>query len=229
MGEDACVLVVEDERQIRRFIRTALEGAGYRVIESDTGRGGLAEATAHKPNLVILDLGLPDIDGTDLIGRLREWTSIPIIILSARSAERDKIGALDRGADDYLTKPFGTGELLARLRVALRHRSSSADENDVIHVGELRVERSRRRVFVGTQEIHLTPIEYRLLSVLVKNAGKVLTHKVLLREVWGPGYGEHAHYLHIYMGHLRRKLEQEPARPRYLLTEVGVGYRLAVE
>ena len=227
----ATVLIIEDERQIRRFVRAALEAAGYRVLEADTGKQGLSEIAAHKPDLVILDLGLPDVDGIEVVRRLREWTTVPIVVLSARMDERDKVTALDLGADDYLTKPFSTGELLARLRVALRHRTAVGDEDSesIFRVGDLCVDRVHRHVTVGDKEIHLTPIEYRLLAVLVKNAGKVLTHQVLLKEVWGPGYAERAHYLHIYMGHLRHKLEKEPARPRYLLTETGVGYRLAVE
>lgn len=226
----ATVLIIEDERQIRRFVRAALETAGYRVLEADTGKQGLSEISAHKPDLVILDLGLPDMDGIEVVRQLREWASVPIVVLSARLDERNKVTALDLGADDYLTKPFSTGELLARLRVALRHKTAVGTESSegTFRVGELCVDRVHRRVTVDDKEIHLTPIEYRLLAVLVKNAGKVLTHQLLLREVWGPGHQERAHYLHIYMGHLRHKLEREPARPRYLLTETGVGYRLAI-
>ncbi len=223
----ATVLIIEDERQIRHFVRTALEVAGYRVMEADTGKHGLSEIAAHKPDLVILDLGLPDMNGIEVVRRLREWASVPIVVLSARMDESNKVAALDLGADDYLTKPFSTGELLARLRVALRHKTAVGDEG-IFRVGELCVDRVQRRVTVDDKEIHLTPIEYRLLVALVKNAGKVLTHQVLLKEVWGPGHQERAHYLHIYMGHLRHKLEREPARPRYLLTETGVGYRLAI-
>lgn len=225
------ILVIEDEQHIRRFVRAALETAGYRVYEAASGMDGLKEAENRKPDLMILDLGLPDLDGTEVVKRVREWSSIPIVVLSARMEERDKVAALDLGADDYLTKPFGTEELLARLRVALRHQrgGSTGVEEGVFRVGDLTVDRVRRQVIIGEDEIHLTPIEYRLLNALVKNAGKVLTHQVLLREVWGPGHAERAHYLHIYMGHLRQKIETEPARPRYLLTEVGVGYRLATE
>lgn len=226
----ATILIIEDEGQIRRFVRTALEAAGYRVLEADTGKQGLNEIAAHKTDLVILDLGLPDMDGIEVVRQLREWASVPIVVLSARLDERNKVTALDLGADDYLTKPFSTGELLARLRVALRHKTAAGDEDSegTFRVGELSVDRVHRRVTMDDKEIHLTPIEYRLLAVLVKNAGKVLPHQVLLKEVWGPGHQERAHYLHIYMGHLRHKLEREPARPRYLLTETGVGYRLAI-
>jgi two-component system KDP operon response regulator KdpE len=189
----------------------------------------LAEAATRKPDLIILDLGLPDMDGKEVVKGIRAWSSVPVIILSARSQESDKISALDAGADDYLVKPFGVGELLARIRVALRHFSSAnGSEEGVFTVGELNVDMIHRKVKVGETEIHLTPIEYRLLSILVKHAGKVLTHQLLLKEVWGPNYVERAHYLRIYMGTLRHKLEKDPARPRFLLTEVGVGYRLAV-
>lgn len=227
----ASILIVEDEQHIRRFVRTALETAGYRVYEAGSGNAGLKEAASRKPDLVILDLGLPDMDGTELVKQLREWSTTPIVVLSARMEERDKVTALDLGADDYLTKPFGTEELLARLRVALRHKQGggSGVGEGVFRVGDLTVDRVRRQVMLGSKEIHLTPIEYRLLNALVRNAGKVLTHQVLLKEVWGPGHAERAHYLHIYVGHLRHKLEADPARPRYLLTEVGVGYRLAAE
>jgi two-component system KDP operon response regulator KdpE len=227
----ATVLIIEDEGQIRRFIRTSLEASGYRVLEADTGKQGLSEIATHKPDLVILDLGLPDMDGIEVVRRLREWASVPIIVLSARQGERNKITALDLGADDYLTKPFSTGELLARLRVALRHKMAKGDEcsEGTFRVGDLSVDRVNRHVHVSDKEIHLTPIEYRLLAVLLKNAGKVITHQVLLKEVWGPGHRERAHYLHIYMGHLRHKLEKDPTRPRYLLTEIGVGYRLSVD
>jgi two-component system KDP operon response regulator KdpE len=230
MMNSASIIVIEDETQIRRFLRTTLTSAGYHVIEADTGKQGLAEAATRKPDLIILDLGLPDTDGAEVIKGIRAWSSVPIIILSARSQEIDKISALDAGADDYLVKPFGAGELLARLRVALRHVSSTANgqEEGVFAVDELKVDMIHRKVTVSGTAIHLTPIEYRLLSVLVKHAGKVLTHRLLLKEVWGPNYVERAHYLRIYMGILRHKLEKDPARPRFLLTEVGVGYRLAV-
>lgn len=225
------VIVIEDEAQIRRFLRTTLITEGYNLFEAETGRQGLTEAATRKPDLIILDLGLPDMDGLDVIAQLRAWSSVPVIILSARSQEGDKVVALDAGADDYLVKPFGAGELLARIRVALRRASSTAggEEEGVFSVGELTVDMLHRRVVVGGVEVHLTPIEYRLLTVLVRHAGKVLTHRLLLREVWGPNYVERAHYLRIYMGTLRHKLEKDPARPRFLLTEVGVGYRLAVD
>ncbi|BCK88315.1 KDP operon transcriptional regulatory protein KdpE [Sideroxyarcus emersonii] len=230
MPNAATIIVVEDEAQIRRFLRTTLVSEGYQVVEAETGRQGLSDAATNKPDLIILDLGLPDMDGVEVIRGVRAWSSVPIIILSARSQEGDKISALDAGANDYLVKPFGVGELLARMRVALRQAASAANggEEGMFTVGELRVDMVHRKVTVGSTEVHLTPIEYRLLTVLVKHAGKVLTHQLLLKEVWGPTYVERAHYLRIYMGALRHKLEQDPARPRYLLTEVGVGYRLAV-
>ena len=231
MNNSAIIIVIEDEAQIRRFLRTTLTSEGYQVIEAETGRQGLIEAATRKPELIILDLGLPDMDGVEVIKALRAWSSVPIIILSARSQENDKVSALDAGADDYLVKPFGAGELLARIRVALRHVSTAAngDEEGVFAVDQLKVDMMHRKITVSGAEIHLTPIEYRLLTVLIKHAGKVLTHRLLLNEVWGPNYVERAHYLRIYMGTLRHKLEQDPARPRFLLTEVGVGYRLAVD
>ena len=212
---------------MRRFLRTGLGAQGFQVFEAATGRQGLVEAGVRKPDLVILDLGLPDLDGVDVVKALRAWTRLPILILSARGAEQDKIEALDAGADDYLVKPFGLGELLARLRVALRHAAlAPAAQRETFSTGNLRVDLQRRLVYVDDEEIHLTPIQYRLLAVLVKHAGKVLTHRQLLKEVWGPAYVDHAHYLRIYMSQLRQKLEADPARPRYLLTESGVGYRL---
>ena len=229
MNNKANIIVIEDEPQIRRFLRTALTSEGYQVAEAETGKQGLAEAATRKPDMIILDLGLPDMDGVEVVRELRAWSSVPVVILSARSQENDKISALDAGADDYLVKPFGVGELLARIRVALRHVSSAAygEEMGVFSVNELKVDMIHRKVTVSGAEVHLTPIEYRLLTVLVKHAGKVLTHRYLLKEVWGPNYVERAHYLRIYMGILRHKLEKDPARPRFLLTEVGVGYRLA--
>ncbi len=229
MNNFATIIVIEDEAQIRRFLRTTLTSEDYQVIEAETGKQGLTEAATRKPDLIILDLGLPDMDGVEVVRELRSWSSVPIIILSARSHESDKISALDAGADDYLVKPFGVGELLARIRVALRHVSSAAtgEEESVFSVDKLKVDLIHRKVTVSGAEIHLTPIEYRLLTVLIKHAGKVLTHRLLLKEVWGPNYVERAHYLRIYMGILRHKLEKDPARPRFLLTEVGVGYRLA--
>lgn len=224
------IVVIEDEPQIRRFLRTGLGSQGYQLIEADTGKQGLVEAATQKPDLVILDLGLPDMDGVAVVHELRQWSTVPVIVLSARSQETDKIAALDAGADDYLTKPFGVGELLARLRVALRHAAGSGDEpGAVITIGNIRIDYLQRRVFRGDEAVHLTPIEYRLLSVLAKHAGKVLTHRQLLRDVWGPSHIEETHYLRIYMGQLRHKLEADPTRPQYLRTEAGVGYRLDVE
>lgn len=219
------VLIVEDEQAIRRFLRTALEADGLRVYDADTLQRGLLEAASRKPDLVILDLGLPDGDGIDFIRDLRQWSQIPVIVLSARAEEHDKIAALDAGADDYLSKPFGIGELQARLRVALRRHATGNASEPVIHFGDIQVDFSTRRIQRGTEEIHLTPIEFRLLAVLLNNPGKVLTQRQLLSQVWGPNAVEHSHYLRIYMGHLRQKLEQDPARPRHLLTETGIGYR----
>ncbi|PYN57678.1 MAG: DNA-binding response regulator [Candidatus Rokuibacteriota bacterium] len=225
------VVVVEDEPQIRKFLRAALTGQGYRVFEAGTGEDGLIEAASRQPDIVIVDLGLPDIDGREVITRLREWSAVPIIVLSARGQEPDKVAALDAGADDYLSKPFGVGELLARMRVALRHGARGDQESveSTLTVGDLQIDLGRRRVLVHGAEVHLTPIEYRLLANLVKHAGKVVTHRQLLREVWGPNAEEQSHYLRVYMAHLRRKLEKNPAQPRYLLTEAGVGYRLLTE
>jgi two-component system KDP operon response regulator KdpE len=229
MNNSATIIVIEDEAQIRRFLRTTLASEGYQVIEAETGTQGMTEAATRKPDLIILDLGLPDMDGVEVVKGVRAWSSVPVIILSARSQENDKISALDAGADDYLVKPFGVGELLARIRVALRHVSSTGngEEEGVFSVDELKVDMIHRKVMVSGAEVHLTPTEYRLLTVLVKHAGKVLTHRLLLKEVWGPNYVDRAHYLRIYMGILRHKLEKDPARPRFFLTEVGVGYRLA--
>jgi len=224
------ILVVEDDGQIRRFLRAGLNVQGYELIESETGERGLAEAAIRPPDLVILDLGLPDIDGVEVVRRLREWSQAPILILSARSREADKIDALDAGADDYLTKPFGMGELLARIRVALRHRANAAGEaSSVFSAGPLSVDLAARRVQVDGVEVHLTPIEYRLLGALVHNADKVVTHRQLLKEVWGPAYVDRSHYLRVHMAALRRKLETDPTRPRFLLTEAGVGYRLLTD
>jgi two-component system KDP operon response regulator KdpE len=229
-GPQPRVLVVEDEAPMRRFLRTTLATHGYDVVEAATAAEALAHATAYAPELVVLDLGLPDADGLDVARRIREWTLTPIIVLSARGQESDKIAALDAGADDYLTKPFGAGELLARIRVALRHaaRVNEAPE-PVLVLGDLSIDLAMRRVLRGGAEVHLTPIEYKLLALLARHAGKVVTHRQLLRDVWGPGSVEQTHYLRIYMGQLRHKLEAEPARPRYLVTEPGVGYRLKVE
>jgi two-component system, OmpR family, KDP operon response regulator KdpE len=225
------IIVIEDETSMRRLLKTILAAQGYLVVEAETGRRGLVEAGTRKPDLVILDLGLPDMDGTQVIKQLREWSQIPIVVLSARDQESQKVKALDNGADDYLTKPFGAAELLARVRVALRHAArvaGSAGESE-FSVGPLKVDLLNRKVWVADREVHLTPIEYRLLSVLVKHAGKTLTHRQLLHAVWGSARADSSHYLRIYMGQLRRKLEADPARPHFLLTEAGVGYRLAAE
>ncbi|AMG57932.1 two-component system response regulator KdpE [Pantoea vagans] len=218
------VLIVEDEKEIRRFVRLALENEDLKVFDADTLQRGLIEAATRKPDLVILDLGLPDGDGTDFIRDLRQWSAIPMIVLSARSDEQDKIAALDAGADDYLTKPFGIGELLARVRVALRRHGGQQPEAR-IQFADVSVDIAARRVQRGSSEIHLTPIEFRLLSILLNNAGKVLTQRQLLSQVWGPNAVEHSHYLRIYMGHLRQKLEANPTQPAHLLTETGIGYR----
>ena len=219
-------LLVEDEPHIRRFVRSALEGEGCQVWETSTLARGLIEAASRQPDLVILDLGLPDGDGVDLVRELRGWTGIPVLILSARSDEANKVRALDAGADDYLTKPFGVPELLARVRALLRRSQRPADAGPVLRFGDVELDLARRQVQRQGQPVHLTPIEYRLLTYLAANAGRVLTQRQLLAEVWGPNHTEHAHYLRVYMTNLRRKLEADPAQPRYLLTESGVGYRL---
>jgi len=232
-GDAPLILVIEDELPIRRFLRASLGGEGYRLAEAETGQQGLKMAATQPPDLVMLDLGLPDMDGLQIIEELRRWSQMPIIILSARDQEKDKVIALDQGADDYLSKPFGVGELLARIRVALRHqahiRGQPVGAAPRFSVGDLTVDLEARRVFVRGEEAHLTPIEYRLLTTFVQHAGKVLTHRFLLQEVWGPGHREETHYLRVFTANLRRKLEADPARPRYLLTEQGVGYRLAAE
>ena len=225
-------VVIEDEAQIRRFVRTALQAEGWQVFEADTAQRGLSEAGTRKPDLLVLDLGLPDADGMDVIRDVRSWSAVPIIVLSARVGEADKIAALDAGADDYLTKPFGVGELLARVRANLRRpRAANPDgstEEPLFPFGDVVVDRHARLVRRAGAEVHLTPLEYRLLTVLVSNAGRVLTHRQLLREVWGPSHADQSHYLRIYMGQLRQKLEADPAQPKHLLTETGVGYRLLV-
>ena len=219
-------LVVEDERLIRRFLRSTLEEEGCRVFEAENVAQGLAEAGACKPDLVVLDLGLPDGDGTGFIREFRGWSDSPILVLSARSNERDKILALDAGADDYLTKPFGVGELRARARALLRRPGRSGDEaTPVVEFGKVRVDFSHRLVTLDGDPVRLTRLEYRLLSVLLANAGKVMTQRHLMREVWGPSYIERGHYLRVYIGHLRQKLEHDPTQPTYILTETGVGYR----
>lgn len=223
------VLLVEDEPQIRRFLRTSLDAHGFEVLEAGSGALGLADAARKRPDCMILDLGLPDMDGVEVIRRLREWSTLPVIVLSARAQELEKVAALDTGADDYVSKPFGVAELLARLRVALRHAATLRDgsESTVFEAGDLRVDLGARRVGLHGNDLHLTPTEYRLLATLVKHAGKVLTQRFLLKEVWGPAYVERPHYLRVYMANLRQKLESDPARPTLLLTETGVGYRLA--
>jgi two-component system KDP operon response regulator KdpE len=223
-------VVVEDDPQIRRLLRTILPPEGFEVFEAETGERGLLEAATRKPDVVILDLGLPDMDGVEVVRRLREWSTVPLVILSARTREQDKVAALDAGADDYLVKPFGAGELLARLRVALRHGATRGGTGEpVFRAGELEVDLAARRVSLAGAQLRLTPIEHRLLAVLVRHAGMVVTHRQLLRDVWGPAYVEHTHTLRVHMASLRRKIEREPAKPRYLLTELGVGYRLAAE
>jgi len=226
MTTPAKVLIVEDEKQIRRFVRVAVEEEGCQVAEAETMAQGLLAAGTGKPDLLILDLGLPDGNGINLIHDLRGWSDIPILILSARSQEDDKIDALDAGADDYLTKPFSVGELRARVRALLRRRSRNPEAaSPVIEFGQVIVDLSRRRVTRDNAEVHLTPLEYRLLTLLVGHPGKVLTQRNLLREIWGPSYLESSHYLRVYVGHLRQKLEQDPTQPKHFLTETGVGYR----
>jgi two-component system KDP operon response regulator KdpE len=230
-GVAPLVLVIEDEAPMQHFLRTALETHEYRFVGAATAREGLAQATGRNPDAILLDLGLPDLDGLEVTRRIREWSATPIIVISARGTEQDKVAALDAGADDYLTKPFGLGELLARLRVALRHaaRAAGAPEEPVFELGDLTVDLALRRVFVGANEVHLTPTEYKLLTTLVRHAGKVLTHRQLLKEVWGAHTVEQTANLRVYMTQLRHKLERIPAQPRYLLTEPGVGYRLRTD
>jgi two-component system KDP operon response regulator KdpE len=225
------ILVIEDEPPLQKFLRLTLTSQNYNVIEATTAEQGLRHAATSQPDLIILDLGLPDMDGVELTHRLREWSAIPILIVSARGKEQDKVVALDAGADDYLTKPFGVAELLARVRVALRHLAAANPETGepVFEVGSLRVDLAHREISAGGKPVHLTPNEFKLLSVLIKHAGKVLTHRQLLKEVWGPGSADEAHYVRVYMNQLRQKLEADAARPKYLLTEPGVGYRLVSE
>jgi two-component system KDP operon response regulator KdpE len=222
------VLVVEDDAQLRRYLRATLDGHAFRVIEAGTLAEGEQRAVQEVPSLILLDLGLPDGDGIDLVRKLRTWTPIPIIVLSARGREDDKVAALDAGADDYLTKPFGDGELLARIRVALRHARSAGggDPDPVLVVGPIRIDQGAHTVTIDGAEVHLTPIEYRLLALLARHAGRVLTHRFLLNEIWGPNAVEHTHYLRVHMASLRRKVERDAARPHWLITEPGVGYRL---
>jgi two-component system KDP operon response regulator KdpE len=223
------ILVIEDEQAIRRFLKASLMNEGFRVSEASSGQEGLRMASDLPPDLVILDLGLPDLDGHEVLKRLREWYTLPIIILSARDQELQKISALDCGADDYVTKPFSVGELLARIRTAMRHAHRTEPESTTIAIGELRVDLGARLVYREADEVHLTPLEYKLLITMMKHAGKVLTHRFLLREVWGPHDSHENHYLRVFVASLRRKLEVNPTRPRYLLTEQGVGYRFAIE
>lgn len=225
----AVILVIEDEVPIRRFLKPAIEGAGFRLLEAGTAQAGLLQASQTPPDVIILDLGLPDMDGLDLIARLREWFRGAIVILSARGQEGDKVKALDAGADDYIQKPFSVGELLARIRVALRHAAASGTAGpplSTVTFGEISIDLVRREVVRNGEPVHLTPMEYRLLAVLVKHAGLVLTHRQLLREVWGPGNAEESQYLRLFMHQLRQKLESNPSQPKHLITETGVGYRL---
>lgn len=219
------VLVVEDEPQMRKFIRASLSSHGYRVLEAERASAVVGLVTSHNPALILLDLGLPDGDGIDLTRQLREWSRVPIVVLSARGREADKVSALDAGADDYLTKPFGVNELLARMRVALRHAQPSP-EPQTYTFAELKIDLVRREVFRGAEQLHLTPIEYKLLVLLSQNAGKVLTHQHILREVWGPSYASQTHYVRVHMAELRKKLERNAVRPKLIVTEPGVGYRL---
>ena len=227
------ILVVEDDPPIRKFLRASLQTQGYRILEVDKGRDAVSQTASHVPDMIILDLGLPDMDGLNVIQELRQWYSAPIIVVSARGQERAKVEALDAGADDYLTKPFGVGELLARIRVAFRHsvaaHKSENSQVSELNIGSMRVNLSNRQVTIDGEDVHLTPTEYRLVTLLAKNAGKVLTHKTLLRDVWGPGSITETQYLRVFMANLRRKLEADPAQPRYLMTEIGVGYRLVDE
>lgn len=219
------VLVIDDEPQIRRFLRVSLVAHGYEVEEASSGREGIKQTTTCKPDLVLVDLGLPDMDGKQVVRELREWTQVPIIVLTVREQEDEKIAALDAGADDYVTKPFGVGELMARIRVSLR-RALGTESEPTITCGELTVDLNFRRVTIRNEEVKLTPTEYDVLKVLIQHAGRVLTHKQLLKAVWGNEYGEDTHYVRVYIGQLRRKIEDDPARPRYIITESGVGYRL---
>jgi two-component system KDP operon response regulator KdpE len=223
----ALVLVIEDEPQMRRFIHASLDAHGYQVSEAATGAEAISLATSRNPDVILMDLGLPDIDGIDLTRRLREWSRIPVIVISARGREADKVSALDAGADDYLTKPFGVDELLARIRVALRHANRALDGGETaFEFGVLRIDLSRREVRVGERDVHLTPTEYKMLALLARNAGRVLTHRQIIREVWGPSYAGQNHHVRVHMAELRKKIEADPARPKLILTEPGVGYRL---
>ncbi|OPY14508.1 MAG: KDP operon transcriptional regulatory protein KdpE [Syntrophus sp. PtaB.Bin138] len=226
-GTPLKILLIEDENQMRRFLRVTLQNEKYVLIEAETAADGLSKAALHNPDVILLDLGLPDMDGLEVITRLREWSSVPVIVISAREQEGDKVKALDGGADDYLTKPFGVIELLARIRVALRHAAPKSQDpgESVVVIEDLKIDFLKRQVHRGFQEIHLTPIEYRLLTVLVRNIGRVMTHRQILKEVWGPPYIEQTHYLRVFMNQLRKKIEADSTRPRFLLNEPGVGYR----
>jgi two-component system KDP operon response regulator KdpE len=230
VADEPTVLIIEDEPSMRSFLRASLTSHRYRVLEASSGEEGLAMAASQAPDVVLLDLGLPDLDGVEVARRMREWTPVPIVVLSARGREQDKVEVLDAGADDYLTKPFGMGELLARVRVAVRHKAaqSNAEAEPTFTVGELRVDLAKRQVFRGAEEIHLTPTAFKLLAVLVRNAGRVVTHRQLLHEVWGSRATD-THYLRVFMRQLRQKLEPNPSKPRHLVTESGVGYRLKDE
>jgi two-component system, OmpR family, KDP operon response regulator KdpE len=234
MENKPVILVVEDDKSIRNFICVSLNANGYKYIETDSGKNAISLAASHRPDIIILDLGLPDIDGIDVITELRKLTKAPIVVVSARGQEKEKVLALDSGADDYLTKPFSLPELLARLRVALRHliptsTSNQQELSSLFTVGELKIDYEKRHVYLSSDEVHLTPLEYKLLVLMAKQAGKVLTHKFILREIWGDTNGSDTLSLRVFMANMRRKIEKEPAQPRYLLTEVGVGYRLADE
>ena len=221
------VVLIEDDKHIRRFVHTSLEANGMTVFDAETGEQGLAQAATRRPDLVIVDLGLPDMDGIDVIRELRSWSTVPVLVLTARTREEHKVAALDAGADDYLTKPFGLPELTARIRAHLRRRTCGGrTESTKVHFGAVTIDLAERRVTRDSQIVHLTPIEYRLLSALVSRAGWVLTHRQLLQEVWGPTHTSNDHYLRVYMGHLRQKLERDPAQPEYIITETGIGYRL---
>lgn len=232
MDNKPFILVAEDDRVIRNFMTASLSAQGYRYLETDKGNEAVALSMSHNPDLIILDLGLPDIDGIEVISKVREWSKVPIIIVSARENERQKVEALDKGADDYLTKPFGIGELLARIRVSLRHNINSDTNNDIkdiFKVKNLVVDLVKRRVTINGEDIHLTPIEYKILVLLCKHSGKVLTHNYIIREIWGASIGSETQSLRVFMANLRRKIEKEPAQPEYIYTEVGVGYRLIDE
>jgi two-component system KDP operon response regulator KdpE len=224
------ILLIEDEPQMRRFLRASLSTTGHRLVEAATGKEGLTYAASRSPDIILLDLGLPDIDGLEVTKRLREWTRTPIIVLSARDKEDDKVAALDAGADDYLTKPFSMQELLARIRVAERHVATGTEKEESVHrLGELVVDLANRTVTRGGDDVRMTPIEWKLLATLLRNVGRVMTYQQLLKEVWGPRYATQKQYLHVYVGHLRHKLERDPTRPRFLLTDAGVGYRLKAD